>query len=279
MAARIMPGVQIPHCAPPCSRKACCNGCRCSLATPSIVRMSVPSACNTGTRQLFTSAPSISTEHAPHSPSPQPSFVPVSFNCSRSTSSSRAIGYASRVTLSPFTSHRTETLRASSDMRAFQCLGRHRGQHFEQRFRGNRNLPHVRARGVRNRIRNRRRRAVERQFADALRARRPPLVRNLLEENSNRRQIHGSRHHIIGHLRVGHAPFLPHYIFVESEADALRHAAFDLPRRAHLRLCGNRDRNPQRHPPTPAAPFRATCALIPVPPSLPAYRRSSPFAT
>ena len=35
----------------------------------------------TGTRQLFTSSPSISTAHAPHSPSPQPSFVPVRLNC------------------------------------------------------------------------------------------------------------------------------------------------------------------------------------------------------
>jgi hypothetical protein len=88
-----MPGVQIPHCAPPCVMNACCTACNVSpIAKPSIVRISAPSACKTGTRQLFTSAPSISIEHAPHSPSPQPSFVPVNFNSSRNTSSNRAIG-------------------------------------------------------------------------------------------------------------------------------------------------------------------------------------------
>ena len=45
--------------------------------TPSIVVIAAPSACSTGVRQLFTSSPFTSTEHAPHSPSPQPSLVPV----------------------------------------------------------------------------------------------------------------------------------------------------------------------------------------------------------
>ena len=63
-------------------------------ATPSIVVTDAPSTCNTGVRQLLTSSPSTSTAHAPHSPSPQPSFVPVSCNSTRSTSSSRAIGCA-----------------------------------------------------------------------------------------------------------------------------------------------------------------------------------------
>ena len=84
---------------------------RSPCATPSIVRIFAPSACTAGTRQLFTSAPSISTAHAPHSPSPQPSLVPVRPSSSRSTSSRRAIGYASKAAALPLTSHCTRTLR------------------------------------------------------------------------------------------------------------------------------------------------------------------------
>src|SRR5580704_1904593 len=92
-AAKIIPGVQIPHCAPPCVINACCTAWSVSpFAKPSMVRILAPSACNAGTRQLFTSCPSISIAQAPHSPSPQPSFVPVNFNSSRNTSSSRASG-------------------------------------------------------------------------------------------------------------------------------------------------------------------------------------------
>ncbi len=47
-AASTMPGVQMPHCAPPCSRNACCTACSTSAsATPSIVVISAPSACTT----------------------------------------------------------------------------------------------------------------------------------------------------------------------------------------------------------------------------------------
>src|SRR5258708_38516921 len=70
---------------------------------PSIVLIFVPLTWATGTRQLLTTSPSIKTEHAPHSPSPQPSLVPVNFNCSRNTSSSRSSGYASSVLPIPLT--------------------------------------------------------------------------------------------------------------------------------------------------------------------------------
>ena len=49
-------------------------------------------ACTAGTRQEFTGTPSMSTVHAPHSPSPQPSLVPVTPQSSRSTSSRRFMG-------------------------------------------------------------------------------------------------------------------------------------------------------------------------------------------
>src|SRR5260221_508839 len=55
-----MPGVQMPHCAAPHSRKAFCSGCnRSSFAKPSIVTMLAPRACSAGIKQLFTSTPSI----------------------------------------------------------------------------------------------------------------------------------------------------------------------------------------------------------------------------
>src|ERR1044072_210887 len=57
-------------------------------------------------RQLFTTLPSITTEHAPHSPSPHPSLVPVLPKSSRSTSSSRRAPSVSTLTASPFVVNR-----------------------------------------------------------------------------------------------------------------------------------------------------------------------------
>ena len=74
-----MPGVQIPHCAAPISTNARCSGDEPPpRARPSTVTIRAPCAWAAGTRQRMTGSPSISTVHAPHSPSPQPSFVPVS---------------------------------------------------------------------------------------------------------------------------------------------------------------------------------------------------------
>src|SRR5580698_1508420 len=99
-----MPGVQMPHWAPPYSRNACWTALSLSpLATPSMVVIDAPSTCSTGTRQEFTSSPSISTEQAPHSPSPQPSFTPVRRRSSRKTSSRRDIGGASMRCSMPLT--------------------------------------------------------------------------------------------------------------------------------------------------------------------------------
>ena len=96
----IMPGVQKPHWAPPDSAKARCSGWR--PFNPSIVSTFVPAAWATGTRHELTACPSTSTVHAPHSPSPQPSFVPVSPQSSRRTSSRRFSGCARSDTRFPF---------------------------------------------------------------------------------------------------------------------------------------------------------------------------------
>src|SRR5438093_210317 len=74
-AARIIPGVQMPHCAPPNRTNASCSGCL--PPRPSIVVTRLPDTCANGTRHEFTGSPSTRTVHAPHSPSPHPSFVPV----------------------------------------------------------------------------------------------------------------------------------------------------------------------------------------------------------
>jgi hypothetical protein len=99
-AIMIMPGVQMPHCAPISSMNARWRGC--ASPRPSIVTIAVPPTCANGTRQLHTAAPSRSTVQAPHSPSPHPSFVPVNPHSSRSTSSSRFMGGASTSTGAPF---------------------------------------------------------------------------------------------------------------------------------------------------------------------------------
>ena len=54
------------------------------VGQPSTVRISEPSTWQTGTRQLSTTMPSRMTVQAPHSPSPQPSLVPVRPRSSRS---------------------------------------------------------------------------------------------------------------------------------------------------------------------------------------------------
>src|SRR5271156_6717239 len=75
-----------------------------------MVQRAAPSACSTGTRQLFTSSPFISTEQEPHSPSPHPSLVPVRPIFVRSTSSRRSMGYTDTVWTFPFTVRETSHL-------------------------------------------------------------------------------------------------------------------------------------------------------------------------
>src|ERR1700688_4829850 len=75
-----------------------------------MVQRVAPSACSTGTRQLFTSSPFISTEQEPHSPSPHPSLVPVRPILVRRTSSRRSIGYTDTVWALPFTVRETSHL-------------------------------------------------------------------------------------------------------------------------------------------------------------------------
>src|SRR5665213_1147206 len=160
MAARIMPGVQMPHCAAPYSRNARWTACSVSpLATPSIVVIEAPSTCNTGTRQEFTSSPSISTEQAPHSPSPQPSLTPVSRRSSLNTSRSRDMGGASMECSTPFMFTRKQAL--------------------HHQLRDQRDLVKSHARRVFDGVEDRRRDAVHRQFPDSLGARGPVCVRIL----------------------------------------------------------------------------------------------------
>src|SRR6266849_898846 len=225
-AARIMPGVQIPHCALPQAMNASWTACnRSPSATPSLVRIVVPSACSAGMRQLFTSSPFNSIEHAPHSPSPQPSFVPVSFNSSRNTSSSRAIGWASNCTAQPFTVHLMRVSREVSGKRALQSL--------HQDFGCDRDARNVCAGRILDRVHDGGRGAVERQLAYALCTSGSAVVRHFFEINANRRNIHRSWNNVVRHLAVHHSPFLPDNIFIERIADPLCHTAFDLTRSKH----------------------------------------------
>src|SRR5208282_2292236 len=89
---------------PPHSKKAACSALNCGpSATPSIVVRFAPAACSAGMRQLLTNLPSIKTEQEPHSPSPQPSFVPVNPSSCRRTSNSLSMGKTRTVSGLPFT--------------------------------------------------------------------------------------------------------------------------------------------------------------------------------
>src|SRR5688572_13254867 len=173
-AVSTIPGVQIPHCAPPYSMNACCTACSSSsFATPSIVLISLPSTWATGTRQLLTIRPSTITVQAPHSPSPHPSFVPVSRNSSRNTSSNLAIGKTSSRCDWPL------TLNATS---LFVIL-------FHQHLRHERDAREGELGGVFDGVQDRGRRAVHRQLADSFGAARAVRVRVLFEVDANRRNV------------------------------------------------------------------------------------------
>src|ERR1700675_4222796 len=65
-------------------------------------------------RQLFTNSPFIKTEQEPHSPSPQPSFVPVNPSSPRRTSNSLSMGKTRTVSGFPFTVRESSHLPRSS---------------------------------------------------------------------------------------------------------------------------------------------------------------------
>ncbi len=105
----------MPHCAPPHSKKEAWRAINCGpWAMPSMVVRFVPAACRAGMRQLFTNSPFIKTEQEPHSPSPQPSFVPVNPSSPRRTSSSLSMGKTRTVSGFPFTVRESSHLPRSS---------------------------------------------------------------------------------------------------------------------------------------------------------------------
>src|SRR5437588_9931967 len=147
-----------------------------------MVTMSASESCAIGTRQLFTTSPLTSTAQAPHSPSPHPSLAPVSFKSSRSTSSSRVRGCPSTVSAFPFTVQRT-VAPAILDKRTVHGL--------HQYLRSDRNAIEADAGRVFNRVNDGGRRAIDGQFADALRSGWTVSVRRFFEVNSDARQIGG----------------------------------------------------------------------------------------
>ncbi len=144
---------------PGCRRSSTSQACRCRTArrrgpgTPrcsglsasgvpsaSTVRIDRPSTWHTGIRQLFTGSPSTSTVQAPHSPSPQPSFVPVRPKSSRSTSINRRNGGPSnarrlRLTMKSISpcSYRSTT-HERGRRRTRRCLGRRFSRHQTRSF-------------------------------------------------------------------------------------------------------------------------------------------------
>ena len=173
------------------------------------------------------------TEHEPHSPSPHPSLVPVRCRSSRSTSSSRFIGahlHAALLTVHNECDRSAAiALIAPPPLQQPACAA----SLCKQILRQQRNRAEANARRIANRIQNRRRRPIVRQFADALRAISAVAERNFFKVHVNRRHIFGRRHNVVGHLVVGHVPVLQDHFFVERVANALRDAAFNLPAGQH----------------------------------------------
>ena len=77
---------------------------------PSMVVTLRPSASFTGKRQELTAFPSIATVQLPHSPSPQPSFVPFSWNTSRNRWRRVQWGSTSTDTSSPLSTNDNSSL-------------------------------------------------------------------------------------------------------------------------------------------------------------------------
>src|SRR5260370_940350 len=120
----------------------------------------------------------------------------------------------------PFTSHCTRIFRAASGMYSLK--------HFQQNFRGDGNAGDIRSGGVRNGVGDRGRGAIERQLTDSFGSARTTRVRIFFKKDANRWNVHRSGHDVVGHLGIERAPFLPDDAFIQSEAAALRDAAFDL---------------------------------------------------
>src|SRR5262249_30546893 len=147
-------------------------------ARPSTVTMLAPSAWQTGTRQLFTSLPSTSTEHAPHSPSPQPSFTPVNLRSTRSASSSLCIGHTSIRWSTPLTCSSVNPLGICQ----LRCLHQH--------FRCGWNAGYIHSNRILNSIEHRRRRAINRELSNSLGSHGAVWVRILLKDDAYRGNVH-----------------------------------------------------------------------------------------
>src|SRR2546430_9845632 len=81
--------------------KAFWTGCSLPAPMPSTVVTDLPAAARAGIKQLTTGTPSTSTVHAPQTPAPHTSFVPVRLSASRTTSMRRLSGSSGRGSTRP----------------------------------------------------------------------------------------------------------------------------------------------------------------------------------
>ena len=94
-ADMICPGWQYPHCGTCSAIHAFCSGCELSTESPSMVVIFFDATEETAVWHDRTAWPSRCTVHAPHSPIPQPYFVPVMLSLSRKTHKSGVSGATS----------------------------------------------------------------------------------------------------------------------------------------------------------------------------------------
>ena len=115
LADRIIPGVQKPHWTAPSSTKASWRGWSLPPGeSPSIVRISFPSAWIARTRQASIVFPSIRIVQTPHCPESHPFFVPFKLSSSRKKSKRDREGLMVLLYLIPLTSTSMETRSVSN---------------------------------------------------------------------------------------------------------------------------------------------------------------------
>src|SRR6056297_127556 len=158
--------------------------------SPSGVIISDPSHVPIGIIQEFTSTPSFNTEQAPHSPSPQPSFTPVSFKSSRRISRSRRKGSVSIAWLVPFIEKLIVGIFA----------------HLHNVLRSHRYLFHISVNCHLYRIGKRGCRSVKYQFPGALGSKGSVFIRVIHQSALNFRKIHSSGNSVIGHSLLQKTP-------------------------------------------------------------------------
>ena len=223
-----MPGVQMPHCAPPWSTNACCTACsRSAGREPSMVVIDAPVALRER-HEAAVDELAVEQHRARAALAFAAAFLGAGEAAApraarRAAAPSDAPSTATAVAVDREATVASAALRhAPPPARSHQPLGRDRDRGGRRR---------------RSRARSRWRSPAPGRPSAARRCPSRRRVRTRTATSSkmhaDRRHVRRGRHDVVGHLRVGHPAFPPDDVLVERPADRLRDAAFDLAGREH----------------------------------------------